>query len=143
MMKDNHYIIISIVISFSISTLFFIINKLKINKLKIKGKITEIKEDILFSGNNEDNYYYNYYFITNDDLKIKITHNGNRKSLSTDKRKYHNKKIIYLESNPSVFIVLNDLDLNNYNYYFIVLPIIFLVIFWFFKGFFIKFYSIW
>lgn len=141
-MKINiRYTLISIVISFSVAIIFFIINSLKIKKLNQTGVIAEIEEDIFFSGNNEDNYYYNYYFLTKDNLKIDITHNMNRKSLTTYINKYHNKKVIYLEENPLIYLTTDDLHLKLYKYYFIKLPIVFYLVLWFFKDFFLKVFN--
>ncbi len=131
-MMKNSYITISIIASVSLSLYFYYINYLKINKLKLNGQITEIKEEMLFNGNNEKNYYYNYYFITNDSLKVKITHNINRKSLQTDIKKFHNKKVVYLKDKPKIFMIEEELYMNHYKYYFVTLPIIFMIFSWFF-----------
>lgn len=92
----------------------------------IKTKIIETGK--IYNGNDLSNFYFNYYFITNDGIKIPITHFINRKQLKTGISMYRNKFVIYSPNNPNEYVTQSEISDSYFLYYMVFLNLIFYLI---------------
>jgi len=132
------FLILLLGIAYLISLLFYIKHERDVSVLDECGFTAPIKRVKVYSGNNPDNYYFNYYFVSEKNKLIWLTRNVNSKLLFTDKAKYEGKEVVYFVNEPHIYMTEDEITESKVFFYFITLPFILFAI-----GYIIKRLFIW
>lgn len=116
------FLILLLGIAYLISSLLYLKHKRDISVLDECGFTAPVKRVKVYSGDNPDNYYFNYYFVSEKNKLIWLTRNVNRKSLLTDKAKFEDKEVVYFVNEPHIYMTEDEIRENNVFYYFITIP---------------------
>ncbi|WP_330443837.1 hypothetical protein [Flavobacterium sp. C4GT6] len=132
------FLILLLGIAYLISSLLFIKYLRDISVLDECGFTAAVKRVKVYSGDNPDNYYFNYYFVSEKNKLIWLTRNVDSKSLLADKVKYENKEVVYFVNEPHIYMTEDEIREKKVFFYFITLPLVFFAI-----GYIIKRLFIW